>query len=289
MQKLVFLSLFAATFTVVLPAAHAQQNASRQGNRPQVRVEWPRTFGGQPDFEFERGEAFEQVQQEKSRAGLPSPVLPKLTDLLSDDRVEPLKIQGTATVSGSAPAQVDQEDGVAVLDDLNSYALGLGELPSLTQVSDIDLTQFEDSLVQMAQERVAAYNPDLASFSFEYIVKELKIDSIMVSPVQSTTINGVRYAVGDKMTLHVPVSLPDSDMLQAMQQGMPTGPMPEELKTRYEKAYENAVAKLAALRTASPEAFSKTLSVPVIIQAIHPRKVVVSIAGTEHEVAIKTR
>lgn len=283
--------LLLAGMVVVLAGAdaYAQQQGGRTGNRPQVRVEWPRTFGGQPDFEFERGEAFELVKQEKARANLPAPVLPKLTDLLADDKVEPLKIQGATNVSGTTAAPVDQEDGVSVLDDLNSYALGAGELPSLTQVTNIDLSQFEDSLVQLAQEKVAAYNPDLASFSFEYIVKELKVESIMVSPVQSTTINGVRYAVGDKMTLHVPISLPDADMLAAMQQGMPTGPMPEDLKKRYDQAYENAVAKLAGVRTANPEAFKKTLSVPVVIKAIHPRKVLVSIAGAEHEVSIKTR
>jgi hypothetical protein len=280
-KNIVCVCLLLAMAAPVVP--HAQQN--RSSVRPQSRVEWPRTFGGQPDFEFERTEALQAVQAERTRTGMAPFVLPTLADLLADEDVNLFTAPKLTSPTEVATDVLDDDDLAGL-----SAPLEVAELPSLTEVTAVDLTEFEDMLVAVAAEKLQNYQPSLQGMNLQYLISYLQVQSIMVSPVQAATINGMRYSVGDTITLSAPLTPTDAELLDAMRAHMPAlDGMPANLQQAYQQAFENAIAKLAALRQASPQLFSKTTPIPVKIVGIMPRKVVVESAGQSYELPIKVR
>lgn len=258
-------------------AAHAQE---RSQSRPQKRVDWPRTFGGQPDFEFEREETLNERAKESVNQGVPPPDAPTLESLLEDASLDPLALDG-------APSLTTVTD-VTATSVTATESLGGSTLPSFTTPELSDLTEFKTSLTQALQNHMQNWQPDLTRYSLDYLLRDLQLQTVVTSPLRYAVINGQRYQVGDRFQLPLSVAPSDVELIDILQSQMPApGTLPPETMARYRDAVDAAIRKLADDRQKRPQQYQQTVTAPATVLDIQSRKVILSLNGQRYELPIR--
>ncbi|MBI1309335.1 MAG: hypothetical protein GC129_05780 [Proteobacteria bacterium] len=268
----------ALLFLLVLPAAaaHAQAAVTKADS-----FDWPKSFSGQPDFAFTRAEALDEATSRAKQENEPAPALPTLPDLINDEsKIDPLHLYHAQDVSSTTSS--------------NTLALPVAaapkasQLPSFSNSYRADLSEFRATLAQTVSETIATWHPDASRYSFGGLVNGLTLQTVSTSPVRYAVINGHRYEPGSSFQLKAPVSVPEDAIATALQAKMPVkGVLTDDLYSKYNAAYEEALSNFNAARTANPAVARQNLTVPVVVRSIEPRRVVLSVGGEEHELTVK--
>lgn len=266
--------------TLLMAGMVDAQDAKRTG----VAHAWPRTFSGQPDFEFDKKEVMEERAKLSEPQGLPAPKPPTLADLLEDEKVELLKpvvavdVSDTSGVSGST----------ALIAKLNDFTLALGNLPSLTEARALDVTEFRKSLRHAVRRAVAAYQFQTGKYSLVHMLQAVTLQAVVTSPVRYAVINNKQYQEGESFPMAVWAGPSDAQLMDVMAAQLPLeGSMTEAQAAQYQEAYEDAVKDLAVLRQTNPRELQKQVIVPATVLAIQHRKVVLEFNGQRHDLDIK--
>jgi hypothetical protein len=270
--------------TPVLLALVLGQTAHAQSR---VKLEWPRTFTGQPDFAFTREEAFADARARAARNGEPAPQLPSLLTLSADDTVpDPLRLRANeAPTEGSLQVNEDEDfSGVTMMVN-TANALPIYATPSVP-----DLREFRATLAGVISSTLADWRPDPARFDLASVVNSLLLQAIVTSPNHYAIINGGRYTEGSSFLMRVPVAVPDSEVMRAVGAEMPTaGTFDNASQAAYTAAYEEALAAYAAARNANPQLGQQALNLPVVVKEIQTRKVVVEVYGRLYDLTMRYR
>ena len=287
---LVLLALLMLVAAPALAQPAAPEAAQRSASRPQKRLEWPRTFGGQPDFEFEKTEALRQLQTERRQLGQPTPVPASLADVLAAEGLDPLA--NAVVVSPTAQAEGADVSGSLPFLEAALPSFTPAALPTTEQAVELDLTELETAMVQTALDVVQQYNPlQLAGgavFDFGYLADFVQVQAIMVSPRASAVLNGTRLLPGETLPITLHLAPPDSALVAAMQALLPRASSPA-VQQSYAAAYERAVGALNAQRAANPVAFTTPVQLPLKLLAVAPRAVTVELNGKTYDLPLKTR
>lgn len=271
--------LHLTAFSLLLAGAAQAQTTKA----PQIRLDWPRTFTGQPDFEFERSEVFKERTLENNRQGKAKPVLPTLSDLIEGDSPEPIEL---GTLSGTtSDTGVLEGDG---LGGAEGSALSASSLPSLTVAGAVNLAEFKNNLQQAIRYTVQGFKPDLRIYSLDFVLRGLKLDGVVSSPVKYCIISGQRYEVGDRFQVKAAIGPTDKEILDVMEDRMPDkASLPKEMYQAYQEAYEDIVLRLAADKEKNPAKYQRTFTLPVIVRDIQERKVIIEFQGQRHELKVE--
>jgi hypothetical protein len=267
-----------SVFTLLLllacgSAAHAQE--SHRG----TRINWPRTFGGQPDFEFARADVVKDATDAATKQGLPAPSFPTLEELLEDTTLTPLMLEELPVENVSATATVS-------VTDVSQTGFIADILPAMDRDEKIDLTEFRTMLVGALAQQVRTFRLS-DGMDASYLLRQLKLQAVVRSPVAYATINETRYKVGDTITL--PLMAGPSDMAQInLLNGLkpPSESMTPEAADQYQAVVEDVIKELAAKKTANPAEYQKVFDLPVTLMEIQPRTVIVQFQGQKHELSI---
>lgn len=275
--------------TIVLLAIAAPALAQSQAgnNLPKAsqadRLNWPRTFTGQPDFAFTRDEALIESRRRAAQDNLPLPTTPMLEALLTDQGgPDPLKL-GSSAVSLT---DVFAEDA-----DLLSTTVMISasdSLPDLGSGPVTDLSGFRQNLPQLLAQSIAEWQPDLAQYDFSFITRQLTLQAIVLSPLTYTVINQQRYTAGDTFMLTVPLDVPDQRLEQALLSALPpssTMSLPDY--AAYTDAVQAQMAAFQQARSANPAIGQQQVRIPVRVVAITARHVALEVNGQPFELAIR--
>jgi hypothetical protein len=265
--------------------AAAQIQAPAAGPASATRLNWPRTFAGQPDFEFSRADVVAERTRKAHEDNTGVPLLPTLNDLLEDIPLDPLGLEvataGTTTVSGTA------HENLASLAGKPEVGISASTLPDFAAPADIDLTEFRNSMAQALASYLRGWHPDLRQYDLGFLLRGLTLQSLMTSPRQMATINGRRYHVGDQLKATVTLTPSDQDLIAVLEAQLPPpGTVSPAQAKRYKEAYENMVGTLAAQRQKQPQLYQRSFVLPVTVRAIASRKVTLDFNGVTYDLAI---
>ncbi|HEX2859494.1 MAG TPA: hypothetical protein VHP58_04795 [Alphaproteobacteria bacterium] len=271
----------------LLLAAGADAQVLNQAPTPAAsgsRLNWPRTFAGQPDFEFSRSEVIEDSAKQNKGKPLAVPVL---SDLLEDVPLDPLRLTQVAvgpsgtTVSGTA------DDGGNVQYGPSGEPLTSSTLPALNVPESLDLREFRSGMAQRLAEYMQNWHPDLRTFELSYLLRGLALNGVMTSPERRAIINGTTYAVGDQIKATVTIAPSDPELIAVLEDQLPAeGTVTKEQAQAYFDVYEQTVATLAAQRKTNPGQYQRTFTLPVTVRAIQSRKVTLEFNGVTYDLAI---
>ena len=260
-------------------AAHAQAQNTRQDSSRGQRINWPRTFGGQPDFEFARADIIKEATEDATKQGLPAPLFPTMEDLLTDTTLSPLMLEEV-----SATLAVSESGVVGTYTSETSVLADI--LPQLETDEKINLTEFRTLLIGALAQQVRSFRLE-DGMDASYLLRQLKLQTVMRSPVSYAVINETRYSVGDTLTL--PLMAGPSDMAQVNLLNSlvpPAESMTPEAAEQYQAVVEDVIKELAAKKTANPAEYQKVFDLPVTLAEIRQRTVVLQFQGQTHELTI---
>lgn len=255
-----------------------------------VKVEWPRSFTGQPDFAFTRDEALADAKARAVRNGDTPPQPPSLLGLATDDAIpDPLRLRsegGATDLIGAAPsgtlAGLEGEGG------LDNFGLDGFALPAYASPTAPDLTEYKATLAQTISSTIRTWQPNPDSYDFGSVVKTLVLQAVVKSPEQYAVLNGQRYTEGSTFLIRVPLTVPDGLILEALDDKLPPeGTLDEATATAYKTAAEEALSTFAAARNANPMVGQQVLNIPVRVGAIADRKVQLMVYGKPYTLGVK--
>lgn len=285
-------ALLALLAIFVAPLAHAQ-NQLRPASHAN-KLEWPRTFSGQPDFLFTRDEAMTEARARAAREKEPLPLTPSLKQLIEDDSaLDPLGINkvevttSTATdISGTDVSETDiVNTGQTLMERLMAQAV---DLPTVTATGKPDLTEFSRQLNATISSTIARWQPSAGRYNFEAVINGLVLQAIVTSPVKYAVINQQRYEEGETFRITVPMSVPDAEIQDAMRTRMPvSGTLPESLMKSYDEVYKTTLDNFNFYRNKNPAIGQQTLVLPVRITSIAPRQVMLDVNGQSYALTIR--
>lgn len=247
---------------------------------------WPRTFGGQSDFEFDKAEVLQEKTAEDARLGIAAPKVPTLEDLLDDETVT--LIRAPAPKDGAAPSGTAAVSETAAAYEVPGFEVDASTLPSVTEVKNLDLGEFRAGLARTVQNLVNAYQPRAGQFGLDYLMDGLILQAIVTSPEKYAVINGRQYREGDRFQIGVNLGPSDMEFIDALQAQLPPdGSMPASQAEQYRGVYESVISTLAGLRNTNPAVLTKSFPIPATVVQIKTRTVVLDFNGQRHELAIK--
>lgn len=257
--------------------AQAQQ-APRGG-----AVVWPKSFGGQPDFEFTKAEALAAKTRDAAAQGNLPPKAPNLADLLDDEVVDPL--QALALDAGETSGTLPVAAGPT---KLPAMALAKGKLPDVGAAPEVDASGFEQALQYIVRRKVEDFALEQGRYSLGHLMQALVLQAVVTSPMRYAVINGQRYQVGDQFMLPVYAGPSDAELMAALASRLPvSGTLDDAVMVRYRDVYDNFLKNLAMVRASNPHRLHKRFEMPATIVDIQHRKVVIDFNGQRHELAVR--
>lgn len=259
-------------------------------------LSWPKTFSGQPDFDFKRGEILKEFDEKGGIDGVDIKELATMKRLLQTTIIDPFKphnLEGTlkdtpednnkinkaalAALFGEIPDNITKSDA-------QNYDT---QLPGFEQKSNVDLTEFSTFLENVINQKVKLNKTTLKERDFTDDLNRLIIQSIATSPVKYIIINNDKFNVGDRFLLPIQSKIYDSEIEALL---APYLPQPEsfseEVYQKYVDIKNEAIARYKSENSGS-KANVVTHNISVTIRDILHRKVKVSVYGNEYELKMK--
>lgn len=242
-----------------------------------AKLDWPRTFTGQPDFAFTRDEALAEARARAARSNTAAPQLPTILTLAADETPpDPLRLRpalAEAVLQGEASPE--SWDATQADSAILSAALPVYATPTVP-----DTTEFKATLGQAITRAVAAWQPDASRYNLGDVIQTLTLQAVVTSPKRYAVINNTRYEEGGSFLMRVPLSVPDSEIIAALNREMPaSGSFDDASMAAYTTAYEDALAAFASARTANPQLGQQALNIPVVVRQIDSRSVDLEVQG----------
>lgn len=256
------------------------------------RVDWPRTFSGQPDFDFERSEVIADITQKEGAEAAITPTLEKVITTPTFD--DPLYL-GTPADGNQGPklagaVDFDAEDTtIQSLEELSEFEMKAAQLPSVQAQNElIDLSEFKTFLEGIIDKTVKATKPNLEEVNPNALLDKLLLQAISHQPNKYVIINNKRYEEGDRFSLPL-VIIPSNDRIgDAIAAYMPsTQVVTPDTYALYEEVRAKTMKEYLARKKENLEAFKIIHPVSVTIKRIEHRKIVVEMLGKEHVLEIR--
>jgi hypothetical protein len=273
-------------------AAHAQQSTSSGADK----MEWPRTFSGQPDFAFTREEAITEARIRSARDNEPMPLIPTLQQLMNDDtNLDPLGLNRPVITSATEVSSTESDNGVSgtaaparamtLLEKLMANAVAL---PQVSGTLSTNVAEFRTNLFTTISNTVSNWNPTAGRYNFDAVISTLTLQAVVTSPVKYAVINQQKYVEGDTFQLQVPVDVPDLEITNALQAQMPvSGTLSPDIYAQYQQVYTEVYNAFSSARSRNVALGRQMVTVPVSIRAIEPRKVFLDVNGQTYELPIR--
>lgn len=260
----------------------------------QPAYEWPRTFTGQPDFDFNKQEVVAERQKRANEGEQISAAPATWLNLLRDSSITPYTIK----TAQDEKDQTDPENVGSLQAELNA---ALDSSPTSSVVDpDQPITTKEDS--EKSQSRKMAEFKDFLTNALEQnlpnvpasqreinvnkILKELNIQTIATSPAKYVLINNRRYHEGE--VVRIPVRVPPD--VKAVESLLASYlPDPAIVGNESFKAYneiKQSVFKAFVRKRASNAKYMKDVPLEIHIKTITPQKFTANILNKKHVVQL---
>lgn len=280
--------MLAVALLAMAAAAHAQTASSRA-----EKLEWPRTFSGQPDFAFTREEAITEARIRSARENEPMPLIPTLRQMLSDhSALDPLgltkPVPVSTTVVSATAGVVSGTVAPRALTLLEKIMANAVALPEVSGTLSTDVAEFRSSLITTISSTIDNWHPSADRYNFDAVIDTLTLQAVVTSPVRYAVINRQRYRQGDTFQLKVPVQVPQLEIEHALQAQMPvSGTLVPQLYGEYQAVYNDVLTAFSSARSHDLSVGRQIITVPVTVRSIERRKVLLDVNGQAYELPIR--
>ncbi len=150
-----------------------------------AKLEWPRSFSGQPDFAFTRDEAQAEARARAARENTTAPTPPTLLQVATDEEVpDPLGLKvaalsPTLSMTGEEISPTAAVGGVSLLDKLLS---NMTALPTYATPTTANLAEYQASLQQVISATIIGWQPDINRYDFSAALSGLTLQAVVTSP-----------------------------------------------------------------------------------------------------------
>lgn len=297
-----FISL--AILAIVLLCAH--NSYSQQ----QSKLDWPRTFSGQPDFDFARDEVLKDLEEREEELDI-NAYHGTINDLLKDLVVNPftprprflreneknlnianpflpLELVTSGNVVESNEELPSEIQPVSGLPEFDLITLKLPSVDS-TNTSQVDLSEFKAFVDNIISQDFKTQDPNFTEHDFTKDLERLRLQSISTSPNKYAIINGRRYNEGDRFMLPVTIEFDDSGIRKIIEAYMPSIlDVDEDVYKQYEKLRDDALAAYREKLKAQAQASNANRhKVSVTVKEIVHRRVILSVMGKTYEIELR--
>jgi hypothetical protein len=256
-------------------------------------LDWPKTFTGQPDFDFRREEILDEIRANGAIEGVETIGLGTMRRLLQTTLIDPFKVTKTATAlnatSEEEDNQINQKALIALFGETRGGA-NVGDdaqLPGFNKQYHLDLSEFADFLENVINQRLKLNKTTLKDRDFSEDLNRIVIQSISTSPVKYAIINNNKLSVGDRFLFSIKSRIYDSEIEALL---APYLPQPESFsKDVYQKYVDIKDAAIEKYKSenSTGKANVVTHNVSITIRDILHRKIKVSVYGHEYELKMK--
>ncbi len=257
---------------------------------------WPTTFNGQPDFDFHRDEVLEELKNKAAR-GVKVPLPADVPAVLAAPLLDPFQLGENANENLFAESGGSNLN-IPELPSLADFVVVTPELPELNlegedEQAEVDLSEFESFLANLALRHRTVSEADLQFRDFNSDLRKVTVQSIVTSPSKYVVLNGQRYVEGDRFTLEIEGGEEATTLEDVIDTYMPSpAAVPPEVYERYENlknetlaAHEDALEREKLRRKAFGEDDSRHVS--ALVERIEQRRVFIRIFGRTYEIKMR--
>jgi hypothetical protein len=243
-------------------------------------ADWPVTFRGQPEFDYDREEIIEESKNqrvaERGKAREGTGLLPTLGTLMRRNLVDPFRKESASLVSPTDVPQLELQ-------------VSMPALPTISPVDQLNVTEFENYLRTIVNTPPGTEAPDFSNYNFKNDLKRIVIQSLVTSPTPYVLLNGKKLGVGESFLLPVELAAGEDPVEKQINAQMPSEQTVSA--AAYKQFKEIRDGALRAYRKKKVEAIKARAGAPlhnvnVSIKEIQHRKVIVSINGRDYELRV---
>lgn len=266
-------------------------------------INWPKTFNGQPDFDFDRTEVVIELENKKEELGF-DPYVATVGDLLAEEPVDPFdpkpryrKDKKSGNNNPFLPPQLVESEALANTEDASLTALlpandvSAGVSLDVSKTDEtVDLSEFEAYLTNLVERKGVHFTtPDLSTRNLSSELAFVRVQSVVTSPEKYAILNRKKYRPGDRFTLRVKVKATPVDIEPMLEKHMPprasidsaTWAKYEAIKAKILEDY----AKKAEEKAKEAKGTYKQL--PIIVKRVEHRAVVLRLYEREYRLKMK--
>ncbi|MFZ2620121.1 MAG: hypothetical protein WAX89_04540 [Alphaproteobacteria bacterium] len=284
-----FLLLLAATAAssayaqTASPTTPTTQASTARSSAASSRMEWPKTFTGQPDFDFVRDDVLKERQRKKENGEDVGGELPTWRDLLQVKRIDTfmpkLIISSTEPLLGYDATAEDQPE---------EEPTPANELPKVEAVADLDLEEFKAQLQDALDTAIKKAKPHYEEVNVAAEVQRIQVSTISTSPLKYAMLNNKKYKEGEHLLLQVRTMPSLEEVTFAINQTMPdAASMNAESYAAYAKLRDNVLTDFTNKRQTSPDMFVTKHPLKVLVKRIASRSITYEVLGKEYDVNLK--
>lgn len=251
------------------------------GNVVAQDLEWPKTFNGQPDFDFIREEIIKEMEEELSLAG-------ELENIASIDKtlksriIDPFakmdKILLTDDIT--LPSSASGEGLSLIAPDLSGFGSEAGNI--------IDLSEFKIFIDNVLEQKQKVSREDLKLRNFTADMNRVAIQTIVTSPYKYVVINNQRFSEGDRFILPVEASLSSEDVAEKINKYLPPErSVDKQTYQEYTKLRDKAVNDYKIKKEKASKKSRVVQNLSVTIREIMHRRIKVSVFGKTYDIKLK--
>lgn len=254
---------------------------------------WPKTFSGQPDFDFNRDDLIKELKEKGDIISNKKATQATMKRLLQTTIINPFSHQVTETAITSKQNKINKDALAELFGDIpeniktGNQSKNNATLPGYNKNKSIDLTEFADFLNNIIKQRVKLNKERMKGRDFSNDLNKITIQSIVTSPIKYTIINNNRFRIGDRFLIPIQSKIfySEIDALLA-----PYIPQPESFSEDVYKKYVDIKNKtIEKYKSENTKGTANVIvhNISVTIRDILHRKVIVSVYGHEYELKIK--
>ena len=267
-----------------LTSVHAQSRTNRNG-----QLAWPRTFSGQPDFDFERQEVINERKalEDNGEEVLATPG--SFDTLLRVPVVDPFNFNAT----GEKKKDDAEESSRITFTELNQTVENTlvenSEFSTQSAESEeLDLDKFETFLADIMNQALKSSEPDPEQINVQALLSRIRIQTIATSPLKYAVINNQRYQEGQALVVAVPTMPSLTPVVAAMNENIPAeNRVGKDAYKQYTDVRDSLIKGLKEKRGKEPRHHMIKLPVKIHVQRIERRQITVNILGEEHVIELK--
>ena len=254
----------------------------------QQRITWPRTFSGQPDFDFVYDDVVEERVQKYDEGEDVIATTTNWETLLTTEGIDPFeppypkKKEGDGTDIEFEPA----ETSYATSFDTNG--VNLLNLSALGASNTIDVSEFKSFLGNVISKAVRKAPPHFEELNMQAEISRIVVQTIATSPVKYAMINGRRYTEGSVLNLPVYLIARTEDIVKEVDLQMPN---PAQLGAQTQKTYkairDEVIKDFVQDRNKRPNAYKAKHMLQVEIVEIKRRQVIIKVLEKTYDIIFR--
>ncbi len=253
----------------------------------EVKLKWPRTFSGQPDFDFDRDEVVNERKEKKEENEEILAEPSTWDDVMIDKKIDPFLI-GKQDKENKNNVTITKMAGGDTLASFADISFSGSELPTLGVSATIDLSNFKNFLENIIDDALTNAQPNYTQVNVQSILDDIRVQSIVKSPNKYVMINGQKFVEKDILLIQIPLMPIPEEIVAEVDANMPDPvQIGKSAFKQYKDMRDSVVKEFNENRQNKPRQYRRNHPLMIKIESIKSRKVVIGLMNEHYDIELK--